>query len=79
MPYTFGEDQAFYQNALELGRATWTDTRNIAFPKDMVFIDRTLSGLFGNLCRLRATGPWRSVLQHYVNPRLKMKAKQRAA
>jgi hypothetical protein len=27
-----------------------------------VFVNRTLSGVFGNLCRLRAGGHWRDVL-----------------
>jgi hypothetical protein len=34
----------------------------------MVFIDRTLGGLFGNLGKLGATGPWRNILREYTSP-----------
>ena len=78
-PYTFGKDAAFYTNLFDLGRSTWSETGNIVFPRDVVFIDRTLGGLFGNLSKLRATGPWRSLLQNYVNIRLRRKKSTRAA
>jgi hypothetical protein len=32
----------------------------------MVFIDRTLVGLFANLGNLRATGPWRKIIRKYA-------------
>jgi hypothetical protein len=35
-----------------------------------VFIDRALAGHFGNLVRLRATGPWRNLVQHHAGTAL---------
>jgi predicted unusual protein kinase regulating ubiquinone biosynthesis (AarF/ABC1/UbiB family) len=65
-PYTFGEDSSIYETLYELGMTNWRDASDIRFPRDMVFIDRTLVGLFGNLARLRATGPWKALLLEYT-------------
>jgi hypothetical protein len=65
-PYTFGEDSTIYETLYELGMANWRDASDIRFPRDMVFIDRTLVGLFGNLAKLRATGPWKALLLEYT-------------
>ena len=61
-PYTFGEDSSIYESLYELGMTNWQDATDIRFPRDVVFIDRTLVGLFGNLSKLQATGPWRKLL-----------------
>jgi hypothetical protein len=47
--------------------ANWQNASDARFPRDMVFIDRTLVGLFGNLGKLRATGPWRELLIEYTS------------
>jgi predicted unusual protein kinase regulating ubiquinone biosynthesis (AarF/ABC1/UbiB family) len=65
-PYTFGEDDSIYEAIYELGMSSWQDATDIRFPRDVVFIDRTLAGLFGNLCKLRATGPWRKLIRKYA-------------
>ncbi len=65
-PYTFGEDDTIYKALYDLGMSNWQEASDIRFPRDMVFIDRTLGGLFGNLARLRATGPWRKILRKYT-------------
>ncbi|UCF68490.1 MAG: AarF/ABC1/UbiB kinase family protein, partial [Acidobacteriota bacterium] len=65
-PYRFGEDQTLYERLFELGLANWTEASDIEFPEDIVFIDRSLAGHFGNLGRLRATGPWRELLLRYA-------------
>ncbi|MCP5093486.1 MAG: AarF/ABC1/UbiB kinase family protein [Gammaproteobacteria bacterium] len=67
--YTFGEDSSIYETLYELGMSNWQDATDIRFPRDVVFIDRTLVGLFGNLGKLRATGPWRRLLLKYTAPR----------
>ncbi|MFQ5349973.1 MAG: ABC1 kinase family protein [Thermoanaerobaculia bacterium] len=64
-PYTFGEDQQIYDKLFELGVANWSKAADIAFPRDLVFIDRSLGGHFGNLARLGATGPWRRLVREY--------------
>jgi hypothetical protein len=46
--------------------SNWHNASDIRFPRDMVFIDRTLVGLFGNLSKLRATGPWRRLLRKFT-------------
>lgn len=65
-PYTFGEDDSIYESLYELGMSNWQDATDIRFPRDAVFIDRTLAGLFGNLSKLRATGPWRKLIRKYA-------------
>lgn len=65
-PYTFGEDRDFYHKMLELGSANMGEARDLRFPEDVVFVNRTLSGHFGNLTRLGATGPWRELALKYV-------------
>ncbi len=65
-PFTFGEDDTIYDTLMELGKANWQDATDIRFPKDVVFIDRTLGGLFGNLGKLEATGPWRALILKYA-------------
>jgi len=65
-PYTFGEDDSIYETLYELGMSNWQNATDIRFPSDIVFIDRTLAGLFGNLGKLGATGPWRELLRKYT-------------
>ena len=65
-PYTFGEDDTIYKALYDLGMSNWQEASDIRFPRDMVFIDRTLGGLFGNLAKLRATGPWRKIIRTYT-------------
>jgi predicted unusual protein kinase regulating ubiquinone biosynthesis (AarF/ABC1/UbiB family) len=65
-PYAFGEDDEFYDKIMELGMANWSQATDLRFPEDIIFIDRTLAGHFGNLIRLSATGPWRRILQYYA-------------
>ena len=66
-PYTFGEDDSIYDDLYDLGMANWQEAKDIRFPRDVVFINRTLGGLFGNLGKLRATGPWRKLLRQYAS------------
>jgi len=64
-PYTFGEDTSIYTSLFELGKTNFQDASDIRFPRDVVFIDRTMGGLFGNLGTLRATGPWRKLIRKH--------------
>jgi len=65
-PYTFGEDPGIYQRLFEVGLSNWEYSREMQFPEDAVFINRALGGHFGNLARLRATGPWRELVLRYA-------------
>jgi predicted unusual protein kinase regulating ubiquinone biosynthesis (AarF/ABC1/UbiB family) len=61
--YTFGGDPGVYQRLFELGMANLGEASDLEFPQDIVFVNRTLAGTFGNLTRLRATADWRAVAE----------------
>lgn len=65
-PYTFGEDTELYQRMIQLAVANFGEASTLRFPRDVVFINRTLGGHYGNLARLRATGPWRSIIEQHA-------------
>ncbi len=65
-PYTFGEDPGVYRRLFDLGLANVGEAADLEFPEDLLFIDRTLGGTFGNLVRLRATADWRAIAERYV-------------
>ncbi|MBT8067920.1 MAG: AarF/ABC1/UbiB kinase family protein, partial [Gammaproteobacteria bacterium] len=77
-PYTFGDDDMIYKALYDLGMSNWQEASDIRFPRDMVFIDRTLGGLFGNLGKLGATGPWRKLLREYTAPFVEPRTKKRS-
>lgn len=60
--YRFGEDGDLYDSIMDLGRQQWFDSLGIRFPREILFIHRTLGGYFGNFSRLKAAGPWRTIL-----------------
>jgi len=60
--YRFGEDESVYDRLFEVGMSNLSSVRDLSFPEDMIFIDRALSGHFGNLIKLDAAGPWRKIL-----------------
>jgi predicted unusual protein kinase regulating ubiquinone biosynthesis (AarF/ABC1/UbiB family) len=66
-PYTFGEDnRQIYDEIIRLGFEGWEAKTEMQFPQDVIFVNRSLSGHFGNLSRLRATGPWRDLVLEYA-------------
>ena len=65
-PYSFGEDKDLYQKLMDLGMENWSQARDLHFPQDVVFVDRSLGGHFGNLTKLKATGPWRELVLKYA-------------
>lgn len=65
-PYEFGEDERLYEKILELGMANWSQSMDTQFPEDVIFVDRSFAGHFGNLTRLRAAGPWRELVESYA-------------
>jgi predicted unusual protein kinase regulating ubiquinone biosynthesis (AarF/ABC1/UbiB family) len=65
-PYRFGEDEELYGRVMRLGMANWSQATDLRFPEDVIFIDRSLAGHFGNLIRLRAVGPWRELVERYA-------------
>ena len=67
-PYTFGEDADLYERLMELGRLHWMEGMDMEIPRHVIFIDRTINGHLGNLCKLRSTGPWRDILLRHTEP-----------
>ena len=65
-PYRFGEQEGLYQRFMELGAANWSQSMDLHFPEDVIFIDRSLAGHLGNLIRLGASGPWREIVERYA-------------
>jgi len=66
-PWVFGEDEEMYEKIMELGAAHWSEATDVHFPQDLIFLDRSLAGHFGNLNRLRASAPWREIISGYVS------------
>jgi hypothetical protein len=64
--YTFDNDGDMYERIFALGQQYLPESMNMIFPKDIVFIDRTFSGHFGNLCRLNASADWRTILTAHL-------------
>ncbi|HMA85996.1 MAG TPA: AarF/ABC1/UbiB kinase family protein [Desulfosalsimonadaceae bacterium] len=60
--FTFGEDADIYSRLISLGHKYVNESMSFIFPKDVIFIDRTFSGHFGNLCHLKARADWRALL-----------------
>jgi len=65
-PYTFGDDEDLYRRIFDLGMRNWQRSTDMQFPEDAIFVDRALGGHFGNLSRLRATGPWRDLVLRFA-------------
>jgi predicted unusual protein kinase regulating ubiquinone biosynthesis (AarF/ABC1/UbiB family) len=66
--YTFGSDAEIYTRLIALGNKHMVESMNLIFPRDVIFIDRTFGGHFGNLSRLNARSDWRSMLlTHMAN------------
>lgn len=65
-PYRFGEDGSVYGRLIDAGRAGVARAADLRFPRDIVFVNRTALGQFGNLSRLRAAGPWRATLERFA-------------
>jgi predicted unusual protein kinase regulating ubiquinone biosynthesis (AarF/ABC1/UbiB family) len=66
-PYTFGGEPGVYERLFELGVAHLGEASDVVFPRDIVFVNRTLAGTFGNLTRLRATADWREVAERCLH------------
>lgn len=53
-----------YMKIMEIGRKNFREALGLEFPPDIMFIDRTIVGHFGNLCRLHAAADWRAILEN---------------
>jgi len=66
-PYRFGEGTNLQNDIMDLGRNHFTEILELQFPPEAVFVDRTIVGHFGNLCKLRAQAPWRELLETKIS------------
>lgn len=65
--YIFGDDEKVYARIYATGQKHISESMSVVFPQDIIFIDRTFGGHFGNLCRLKAQANWRSILIEYIS------------
>jgi predicted unusual protein kinase regulating ubiquinone biosynthesis (AarF/ABC1/UbiB family) len=65
-PYRFGVDDSVATRLFDAARSSLAEAGDVRFPPDVVFVNRTVGGHFGNLTRLRAEGPWRERLERFV-------------
>ena len=65
--YTFGNDEQVYARIYSIGQKHIGESMSVIFPQDIIFIDRTFGGHFGNLCRLNARADWRSILIEHIS------------
>ncbi|MGM0451747.1 MAG: ABC1 kinase family protein [Thermodesulfobacteriota bacterium] len=66
--YTFGEDGDIYKRLQALGQKYIDEFMTMVFSKDIIFIDRTFNGHFGNLGRLKARADWRRFVVDHIAP-----------
>jgi predicted unusual protein kinase regulating ubiquinone biosynthesis (AarF/ABC1/UbiB family) len=62
-PYRFGEDDRVFHRFVEANSSRFGEVTSLRFPRHIVFINRTVVGHFGNVSRLRASAPWRRLLE----------------
>ncbi len=64
--YRFGVDDSVATRLFDAARGSLSEAGDVRFPSDIVFVNRTVGGHFGNLTRLRAEGPWRERLERFA-------------
>ena len=64
--YAFGTDNIF-DAIIDLKQKYWSQAMDMEAPPDIIFMDRTFAGTYGNLSRLKARGPWRDLLEEYIS------------
>jgi len=64
--YTFGVNGDVYRRLQELGQKYINEFMSMVFPRDLIFIDRTFVGHFGNLNRLKASADWRTLIVGHI-------------
>jgi predicted unusual protein kinase regulating ubiquinone biosynthesis (AarF/ABC1/UbiB family) len=65
--YQFSEATTLYATLLAPGGSFLTELSRLELPAELTFVNRTLSGVFGNLCRLRASGRWGGILEPFAS------------
>ncbi len=68
-PFRFSNESEIYEIAFDVKGQYLRELTDVGLPPDLVMVNRSLGGLFGNLCRLEAEGTWRDLLVPYVRGR----------
>jgi hypothetical protein len=65
-PFRFSNESEIYEIIFDVQGQYLRELTDVGLPPDMVMVNRSLGGLFGNLCRLEASGRWRDLLAPYA-------------
>ena len=65
-PVRFERTSPLYTTLLDHDGAYIRELTRLELPADLMFVNRTLSGVFGNLCLLESKDRWRDVLAPYA-------------
>jgi hypothetical protein len=65
-PFRFSNESEIYEIIFDVKGQYLRELTDVGLPPDMVMVHRSLGGLFGNLCRLEASGRWRDLLAPYA-------------
>ena len=60
-PFRFSNESEIYEIVFDVKGQYLRELTDVGLPPDMVMVNRSLGGLFGNLCRLEAMGNWREI------------------
>lgn len=66
-PFHFSNETQIYNMIFDMKSQYLSEFMDVSLPPDLVFVHRTLGGLFGNLCRLDAEGCWGELLAPYTS------------
>ncbi|MEO1576917.1 MAG: AarF/UbiB family protein, partial [Pseudomonadota bacterium] len=64
-PYRFSGESTLYDTLLGESGRYLAELSRMELPPELTFVNRTLTGVFGNLCRLQARADWHGVLAPY--------------
>ncbi|MBE7439631.1 MAG: AarF/ABC1/UbiB kinase family protein [Spirochaetales bacterium] len=64
--FRLGDDADFMAHVMQLKNQFIKETLSIQFPADLIFLQRALTGHFGNLHRLKPSGAWQDFLRRFL-------------
>jgi predicted unusual protein kinase regulating ubiquinone biosynthesis (AarF/ABC1/UbiB family) len=64
--FQFSRETQIYNVILDESGSYLKESSDMALPPDLIFVNRTLSGLFGNLCSLGSSGDWAQIVEPYT-------------
>ncbi|MFC1853810.1 ABC1 kinase family protein [candidate division CSSED10-310 bacterium] len=65
-PYDFSEAD-LHEDLLSFARDHLSDDVKFEIPPDILFLDRVVGGMYGNMMKLRALGNWKDILMTYLD------------